>query len=129
MVGWHHQLNGHEFEQTPGNCEGQRSLACYSPWGGKELDMTEQLNNNKDTDHVGLTLSHSVLKVSSPPRFRSGVYPSRLLLLLPPIAADSLPSYCFLCHETSAYDLLFLSEVHHHSTIYVPTSGSSIQTP
>ena len=33
MVGWHHQLNGHEFEQTPGNSEGQGSLVCYSPWG------------------------------------------------------------------------------------------------
>ena len=48
MVGWHHQLNGHEFEQTPGDGEGQGSLACCSPWGHKELDMTEQLNNNND---------------------------------------------------------------------------------
>ena len=47
MVGWHHWFNGHEFEQTPGNGEGQGSLACCSPWGRKELDMTEQLNNNK----------------------------------------------------------------------------------
>ena len=46
MVGWHHQLNGHEFEQTPGDGEGQGSLACCSPWVHKELDMTEQLNNN-----------------------------------------------------------------------------------
>ena len=35
MVEWHHQLNGHEFEQTPGDREGQRSLACCSPWGPK----------------------------------------------------------------------------------------------
>ena len=47
MVGWHHWLNGHEFEQTSGNSEGRGSLACCSPWGHKELDMTEQLNNNK----------------------------------------------------------------------------------
>ena len=47
MVGGHHQLNGHEFEQTPEDCEGQGSLACCSPWGHKESDMTEQLNNNK----------------------------------------------------------------------------------
>ena len=40
MVGWHHQLNGHEFEQTPGDGEGQGSLECYSPLGPKELDMT-----------------------------------------------------------------------------------------
>ena len=38
MVGWHHQLNEHEFEQTPGDSGGQRSLAGYSPWGWKELD-------------------------------------------------------------------------------------------
>ena len=44
MVGWHHQLNGHEFEQTLGDGEEQRSLSCYSPWGRKESDMTEQLN-------------------------------------------------------------------------------------
>ena len=40
MVGWHHQLNEHEFEQTPGDGEGQGSLACCSPWGHKELDLT-----------------------------------------------------------------------------------------
>ena len=45
LVGSHHQLNGHEFEQTPGDSKGQRSLVCYSPWGCKESDMTEQLNN------------------------------------------------------------------------------------
>ena len=39
MVGWH-QLNGHEFEQTQGNSEGQGSLMCCSPWGNKESDMT-----------------------------------------------------------------------------------------
>ena len=47
MVGWHHRLNGHEFEQGLGDGEGQGSLACCSPWGRKELDMTERLNNNK----------------------------------------------------------------------------------
>ena len=45
MVGWHHQLNVHEFDQTPGDGEGQGSLACCSPWDHKESDMTEQLNN------------------------------------------------------------------------------------
>ena len=46
MIGWHHQLTGHEFEQAPGDREGQGSLACCGPWGCKESDMTEQLNNN-----------------------------------------------------------------------------------
>ena len=41
MVRWHHQLNGRECEQTPGDSDGQGSLACCSPWGHKELDMTE----------------------------------------------------------------------------------------
>ena len=44
MVGWHHQLDGHEFEQAPGVGGGQGSLACCSPWDRKELDTTEQLN-------------------------------------------------------------------------------------
>ena len=49
MVGWHHQLNGHEFEQTPGDGLEQGSLVCCSPWGCKESGMTERLNNNKNT--------------------------------------------------------------------------------
>ena len=40
MAGWHHQRNGHELEQTPEDGEGQTGLACCSPWGRKELDMT-----------------------------------------------------------------------------------------
>ena len=45
MVGWHHRLNRHEFDQTQGNSEGQGRLACCSPWGCKESDMTERQNN------------------------------------------------------------------------------------
>ena len=47
MVGWHHRLNGHELGWTLGENEGQGGLACYSPWGCKKSDTTEQLNNNK----------------------------------------------------------------------------------
>ena len=46
MVGWYHRLSGHEFEQTLGDREGQRSLACCSPWGHKESGTTERLTNN-----------------------------------------------------------------------------------
>ena len=46
LVGWHHQLNGHEFEQTQGDNEGQGSLACCSLWDRKESNLIEQLNNN-----------------------------------------------------------------------------------
>ena len=49
MIGQHHQFNGHELEQTPGDGEGQRHLACYSPWGRKESGMTQRLNNNNKT--------------------------------------------------------------------------------
>ena len=44
VVGWHHQLNGHEFESIPGVGDGQGGLAFCSPWCRKESDMTEQLN-------------------------------------------------------------------------------------
>ena len=46
MVGWHQGLNGHEFEQAPGDEEGQGNLVCCSSWGRKELDTTEQLNSS-----------------------------------------------------------------------------------
>ena len=46
MVGWHHPLSGHEFEQALGDGEGQRSLVGWSPWGCKESDMTKRLNGN-----------------------------------------------------------------------------------
>ena len=46
MVVWHHPRNGHEFEQDPGDGEGQGSVACCSPWGRKEPDMMERLNKN-----------------------------------------------------------------------------------
>ena len=44
MVGWHHQLDRREFEQAPGVSDGQGSLVCCSPWGRKELGMTDRLN-------------------------------------------------------------------------------------
>ena len=47
MVGWHHRLDGHEFEQALEDGEGQRSLVCCSPCGGKDLHTTERLNDNK----------------------------------------------------------------------------------
>ena len=49
MVGWHHQFNGHELWQTPGDGEGQGDLACHSLWDCKESDTTEQLNTTTTT--------------------------------------------------------------------------------
>ena len=48
MVGWHHRLDGHEFEEALGVGDGQGSLECCSPWAHKELDTTEQLNNKNN---------------------------------------------------------------------------------
>ena len=83
MVGWHHWLGGHEFEQTPGAGDRQGSLACYSPWGRKELDMTEWLNWTELTP--GPRSSELVLScwwvVLSPDIPRCG-FPGVLLLLL-----------------------------------------------
>ena len=59
MVGWHHQLNGYEFEQALGN-EGQGSLMCCSSWGHKELDRTEQLNH-KSHPAIGQLLPNKLL--------------------------------------------------------------------
>ena len=56
MIGRHHQLNGHDFEQALGDAEGHGSLARCSPWGLKESDTTEQLNNN----------NRCLMKLSSP---------------------------------------------------------------
>ena len=57
MVGWHHQLNGHEFEHAPGVGDGQGSLACCIPWSCKQLNMTEQLNRI-DIDRIKWTYIH-----------------------------------------------------------------------
>ena len=57
MVGWHHWLNGHEFEQTPGDSEGQRSLVCCSSWGHKESDITQWMKNNTKWDQIYLHLN------------------------------------------------------------------------
>ena len=59
-VGWHHQLSAHEVEQAPGGGEGQGSLACCSPWGCKELDTTERLNNKVyQSQHLHNTSTYS----------------------------------------------------------------------
>ena len=64
IVGWHHQLNEREFELALA-VDGQGSLACYSPWGHKELDMTERLNWTENLFSAVLSLRCSVLAFSS----------------------------------------------------------------
>ena len=72
MVGWHHQLNGHEFEQAPGDGEGQGSLACCSPWGCKGSDTTERLNTKVNTQpsmykYLLLLFSELCIIINPPP--------------------------------------------------------------
>lgn len=52
MAGWHHRLNGHDFEQALGDGEGQGGLACRSPWGPKGSDTTEGLSNSNKSELV-----------------------------------------------------------------------------
>ena len=65
MVGWHHQLNGHEFEQTLGDREVQGSLACCSPLGRTTSGTTEWLNNNNNLSHNGC-FSHGLKQIMWP---------------------------------------------------------------
>ena len=81
MVGWHHRLDRQEFEQAPGVGDGQRSLACRSPWGHKESDMTEWMNWT-ELNWSSLSLIH--LKLSSWP----------LLSLRLPGGSDGKASVC-----------------------------------
>ena len=66
MVGWHHQLYGHEFQQTMEDAEGQGSPACCSPWSCKELDMTWQLNPNNNFNESSNLTDKSILQSKEP---------------------------------------------------------------
>ena len=68
MVGWHYQLNGHESDQTSEDGEGQGTPACCSSWDHKELDMTQQLNNNNQ-QHWNVGFLFAVMFLSSLPFF------------------------------------------------------------
>ena len=61
MVGYHHRLNQHESEQTPGDSERQGSLVCCSPWGHKELETAEGLNNNSNIFDLQCCVSFSIV--------------------------------------------------------------------
>ena len=70
MIGWHQRLNGHEFEQAPGDGEGQRSLACCGSWGRRDSDTTERLNDHwafLPSAHLTVLFSKYSLKVKSKP--------------------------------------------------------------
>ena len=69
MVGWHHRLN--EFEQALGDGEGQGSLACCSPWGHRESDATERLNNNNKMTEDGRPATRPPTSLQGVPRVQS----------------------------------------------------------
>ena len=96
MVGWHQWPNGHEFEQTVGNGEGQGSLTCCSPWGHKALDMPERLNTNKSCLQVSSMLTNVLFLFQ---------FPSRVHIIFSP----SRPSALLVC---SAFSYSFFYDLH-----------------
>ena len=73
MVGWHHRLNGREFEQAPGVGDGQGGLTCCHPWGCKDLDITERLNRTELKEKGALKLNRILW---DPPKYKSpSVFP------------------------------------------------------
>ena len=80
-VRWNHQLDGHEFAQAPRIGEEQQALACCSPWGCKELDMTEQLNSALESHDLeenpsfAIPLTHPLLSPSPPAFNLSSIFP------------------------------------------------------
>ena len=77
MVGWPHRLDGHEFQQTLGNGEGQGSLACCSPWGHQESDRTERLKDNFPLSESALAFLHVRCCLNALPRAQE--WKSRML--------------------------------------------------
>ena len=93
MVGWHHRLNGHEFEQALGDDEGQESLACCSPWGHKESYMTEQLNGTElklQSGPISLILVPRLFSHQNDARLSLGKNPSLSLSFLSPFPSSKM---------------------------------------
>ena len=114
MVRWHHKLNGLEFEQTLGNGEGQGSLVCCSPWGHKESNMTQQLNNNNEQ------LLYNVILISAVQQSEPAIWTHILLPLKPPF--HPTPSHHpkssqtteFHCYRVTSHSLSVL-----HMAVYI----------
>ena len=118
MVGWHHRLHGHEFEQALGDGEGQGSLACCSPWGCKESDMTEQLNNNNNNNNTCyqtsvrfLLLLYLVLHRSLSHKPRRGEGKSFFLLYVSSRGYLMSPRFLYV-DAVSCEELLVLAVLH-----------------
>ena len=118
MVGSNHQLIGHEFQQSAGDGEGHGNLACCSPWGHKESDMTEQLNDNSLLIYLMCTptLSSLFFAINSRGRIRCA---------LPHFFSSSFFSFIFLIlsHVSSFFFsiafLFYLTYHHHYFLLYI----------
>ena len=103
MVGWHQQLNGHEFVQASEDGEGQGSLACCSPWGRKESDTTERLNNSRATGEADFhyiilflcCLSRFLHCIASPPNEIISRSQVPYLFLCPSMPSPCCAQYIF----------------------------------
>ena len=103
----HHGLSGRESKQTPGDDEGQESLACCSPWGRKESDTTERLNNNKSETHCSPGFLSVCVEESNPQR-QCCCFPFLSLILLAPGGQSPrnqiIPDFLRMsCHHLSYY--------------------------
>ena len=83
-IGWHHQLKGHELDQTPGDVEGHGSLACSNSWGPKDSDKTQQLNNDNNIHpsiYIYIYLKESQIQAFQLSRSELLVLPSLCLII------------------------------------------------
>ena len=110
VAGWHHWLNGHEFEQTPGASEGQESAVCCSPWGHKELHTTEQQQGCRIAQHRPRHFSHR----------------QWLLMVLEVIVSARLVSSeaVFLCRQPPSVSVSRGLRWHDSWTLSVTSSGA-----
>ena len=110
MVGWHHGLNGHEFEQVPRDGKGQGSRACCSPWGHKELDMTQQL---KKQQVLQIVITQSLLY---PSEINTSLCNYNVPLLSFLTTMFQLFSAFYLMETTSCSIIPFTSDFQHSNT-------------
>ena len=122
MVGWHHQIYGHEFEQALGVGNGQGSLACCSPWGLKESDMTEQLNWLTEEGWWGSSRRHLLPTTDLPEWYEAIVWC---------VPLNSGPNVCVYPHDGRPSFCRFLSQGRDNKSGHIfqpslPLVGSSL---
>ena len=111
IVGWHHWLNGHEFEQAPGDGEGQRGLACCRPWCHKEVDRTEWPNNNNRQENQKQKGCSKILR-------------TKVLILIYSMKCHSI--HWNIVVKNKYLELLALYHLENHSNFYYFTYSLSL---